>query len=102
MCRHKEQEQYFLFTFSVDFSVFHTFSQTISFIIHFVLGDGISGIDLSCCYCSHMSGTLRVCVCGGGGGGGGGEGACPTSPSILSQIMHSSCMSLSLSQEFNL
>ncbi len=67
-----------------------------------MLGDGISGIDLSCC-CSHMSGTLRVCVCvGGGGGGGGGGGACPTSPSILSQIMHSSCIILSLSQEFNL
>ncbi len=41
-------------------------------------------------------------MCVGGGGGVEREGACPTSPSILSQIMHSSCMSLSLSQEFNL
>ncbi len=71
-------------------------------LIRFVLGDGIGGIDLSCC-CSHVSGTLRVCLCGGGGDKGiKREGACPIFPSMLSQIMHSSCMRLSLSQEVNL
>ncbi len=106
--RHKEQQQYFLFTISVDFSASHTFSQTISFIIRFVLGGGISGIDLSCCCCSHVCGTLRVCV--GRGGGGGGEGACEVRErGSMSHISFNAITNhafilyeLSLSQEFNL